>query len=76
MKIKLEAKHLITPWLVEYAALVLNRFEVGKDGKTPHERCKGKKAKMLSLGPRVRRGHTLEEKARRRTSGEVDVLLE
>ncbi len=45
----METKHPIMPWLVEYAALVLNRFEVGKAGKTAFEECKGKKAKTLGL---------------------------
>jgi hypothetical protein len=34
---------------MEWAALVLNRYEVGKDGKTPYERCKGKKATTMGL---------------------------
>ena len=31
-------------FIAEYAAYLLNRLEVGKDGKTAYERCKGKKA--------------------------------
>ena len=27
----------------------MNRLEVGKDGKTAYERCKGKKAKVLGF---------------------------
>ena len=34
--------HPIIPWLVESAAWTLNRYEVGKDGKTAYERAKGK----------------------------------
>jgi hypothetical protein len=41
--------HPIIPWLVEYAAFLLNRFEVGRDGKTAYERSKGKTAKSLGL---------------------------
>ncbi len=29
--------------------MLLNRFEVGKDGKTAYERCKAKKARTLGL---------------------------
>ena len=43
------AVECITPWLIERAALVLNMFEVGKDGRTAYERCKGKKAKHLGI---------------------------
>ena len=39
----------IVPWLIEWAAHVLNRFEAGKDGRTAYERCKGKKAKHLGI---------------------------
>ncbi len=46
MGVKIEARH---PWLVEYSGLILNRFEVGKDGRTAFERCKGKKAKTMGL---------------------------
>ena len=41
--------HAIIPWMAEYAALLLNRFEVGRDGKTSYERSKGKKANALGL---------------------------
>ena len=34
--------HPIIPWLVEAAAWTLNRFEIGKDGKTSYQRLKGK----------------------------------
>ena len=39
----------MVPRLVEYSGLLVNRFEVGKDGKTSFERCKGKKAKTLDI---------------------------
>ena len=34
---------------VEWSAHVLNRFEVGKDGRTAFERCKGTRAKHLGI---------------------------
>ena len=37
-------RHSIWPWLVEYAGYLLNRCNVGADGKTAYERCKGKEA--------------------------------
>ena len=39
----------MVPWLVEYAAVLLNRFEVGRDGRTAFERSKGRKARTLGL---------------------------
>jgi hypothetical protein len=44
------AQHPLMPWLVELAAVVLNRYEVGKGGKTAYERGKGKPAKTFGLG--------------------------
>jgi hypothetical protein len=61
----------VVPWLVEYAAVLTNRFEVGKDGKTSFERNKGRAAR--TLGHRVRRGGVVEEEADRRRRGEVQL---
>ena len=47
--VKLDSKHPVFTWMAEYAAVLLNRFEVGRDGKTAFERCKGKKSKTLGL---------------------------
>ena len=48
--VKSETRHPAIPWITEHAAVLLNRFEVGHDGKTAYERNKGKKAKVLVLG--------------------------
>ena len=40
----------LVSWIIEYAAVLLNRYEVGHDGKTAHERLREKKVE------RVRRG--------------------
>ena len=42
-------EHPVLPWMVEHAAVILNKCEVGKDGKTSHERLKGKKATLLGI---------------------------
>ena len=39
----------IVAFIPEYAAYLLNRLEVGKDGKTAYERIKGKAAKVQGL---------------------------
>ena len=44
-----DAQEPIVAYMPEYAAYLLNRLEVGKDGKTPYERCKGKKAQVLGV---------------------------
>ena len=46
---KIPSKHYVIPWVVEYAGFLLNRFEVGSDGKTAYERCKGKRAKTSGI---------------------------
>ena len=47
--VKVPPNHPVAPWLIEYAAFLLDRFEVGADGKTACERCKGKRAKVLGV---------------------------
>ena len=39
---QIPSDHNLTPWLVEYAAVLLNRGQVGQDGKTAYERLTGK----------------------------------
>ena len=48
-KREISAVECVVPWIVEWSAHVLNRFEVGKDGKTSYERCKGKPARHLGI---------------------------
>ena len=42
-------EHPVLTWLVEHAAILLNKYEVGHDGKTAHDRLTGKKATMFGL---------------------------
>ena len=39
--VKLETRHPAIPWVTGDAAILLNHFEVGHDGKTAYERNKG-----------------------------------
>ena len=41
--------HPIIGFLVEYAGFLLNRCEVGKEGRTAFERCKGKRARTAGI---------------------------
>ena len=42
--------HPLICYIVEYASVLLNRFEVGVDGRTAYERNKRKKATTLGIG--------------------------
>ena len=48
-KAEIPTGHAIYAWMSEYCSFLLNRFEVGADGKTSYERLKGKKAKLQGL---------------------------
>lgn len=37
------------PWLVDYAAFLLNRGKVVHDGRTPCERCQGQRRRVLDV---------------------------
>ena len=43
------SNHSIVAWLVEFAGTVINRYEVGLDGKTPFERLRGKQSRLIGL---------------------------
>ena len=45
----IDAKEPVVTYMPEYAAYLLNRLDVGKDGKAAYERCKGKKATVLGI---------------------------
>ena len=52
----LDVHHPTFAWLVEHAADILTKCSVGKDGRTPYERIKGKRyhGAMLAFGSMVR----------------------
>ena len=52
---RIPSDHDLTPWLIEYVAVLLNRGQVGADGKTSYERLKGKRANLpgLQFGERI-----------------------
>ena len=66
------ADHTIYPWIVRWAPMLSSRFAVGADGKTPHERMRGRRCKIpvVPLGEfviykEIREGKT-EEHVRHR----------
>ena len=46
---RVDAREPIVTFMPEYAAYLMNRLEVGKDGKTAYERTTGKKATVLGI---------------------------
>jgi len=49
IRAKVPSEHAVMSWMTEYAAVVLNRYEVGKDGKTAYERNRNKRSKAMGL---------------------------
>ena len=50
MKLAMEpSSHPLLAWAVEYAGVLLNRFEVGHDGRMAYERLKGNKSTTLGV---------------------------
>ena len=52
---KIPADSSVLPWLVLHSVTLLRQFSVGKDGKTPHQRLRGRKSKrqLLEFGETV-----------------------
>ena len=46
---KVDGSHNIISWMIEIASVLVNRHEVGHDGKTPYGRSRGKKSRLLGL---------------------------
>ena len=46
---KVDAESCVVAFMAEHAAYLVNRLSVGKDGKTPYERNKGKKATVMGI---------------------------
>jgi hypothetical protein len=46
---QVDIREAIVNFIPEYSAYLINRLEIGKDGKTAYERTKGKKATVLGL---------------------------
>ena len=39
---RIDGPSVMIPWMVQHAARIINRFRVGKDGRTAHQRVKGR----------------------------------
>ena len=49
LETEIPSNHNILAWLVEFTGTVVNRYEVGRDGKTPYERLRGKQSRLIGL---------------------------
>ena len=49
LKKRIDVWERIVQFMLEYSAYLINRLEIGKDGKTVYERTKGKKATVLGI---------------------------
>ena len=47
--VKLDVEHRIWPWLVEMVGWMMLRADVGADGKTAYERCKGRRPRLPGM---------------------------
>ena len=47
--VRIVTEHPLVAWLCEHAAYLLNRQEIGRDGRTSYERSRGKRATALGL---------------------------
>ena len=47
--VKLDLEHRIWPWLVEMVGWMMSRADVGADGMTGYERCKGRRARLPGM---------------------------
>ena len=45
--VEIPSDHDVIPWIIEYSATIINKGQVGADGKTAYERLKGKSAKVM-----------------------------
>jgi hypothetical protein len=50
MRCLISVLHPVSTWLCEYVSYMMNRMEVGSDGKAPYERIKGKRCEVPGLG--------------------------
>ena len=66
-KIKIESHDVIVQWMVRWAAMMVSRYLVGKDGRTAYERRRGRKCKvpLAGFGEKVWYKQIREQKERR-----------
>ena len=69
MGVTVERSHPIVPWMIRHAGALITRYQVGPDGKTAHERLRGRaydravaefgeKVLYFCLGPMVEGSET------------------
>ena len=60
--------HPIIPWMISYASSLINKFRIDTDGKTAHERCRGRKFNRIvpQFGERIMYRKFQNKKERRK----------
>ena len=55
IKVRIETTWAVLTWIAEHACMMLNRYQVGRDGKTSYRRVMGKECdqKTLEFGEQV-----------------------
>ena len=55
LKQRIETGHPIIEWMVRHSSAVLNRYQIGVDGRAPNQRLKGKAFKRVvaELGEQI-----------------------
>ena len=64
--VRLSGKHPVTAWLVEHAADLLSKYQIGDDGKTGYERWKGKRFQQeeVEFGEKIHYRENLKARAK------------
>ena len=54
LKVRFPSNHLVIPWLIEHVAMLMNKYSINAEGKTPYEHMHGRKcnAKIVEFGER------------------------
>ena len=47
--LRIKDEHPVLTWLVEQSSVILNKCGKKRDGRTPHERLKGKTATIITI---------------------------
>ena len=71
LKAVFDNKHVLLPWLVKHAGVIITRYKTVHDGKTAYQRTKNKKPsnKMVPFGERESRLDDAEGQSQKEQAG-------
>ena len=69
LELRMSGKHPVTEWLVERAADLLSKYQVGDDGKTGNERWKGKPfhGEEIEFGENIHHRENIKARAKQKS---------